>query len=88
MNTRTHIVIPQKLVAQIDRLVGKRGRSHFITEAATKELMRRRQLAALRQAAGAWGQEDHPELKGGVVAYVKNLRREGDSRLRKQARRG
>jgi hypothetical protein len=28
---RTHIVIPQQLVVEIDTLVGKRGRSAFFT---------------------------------------------------------
>ena len=48
---RTHIVISEQLVAQIDTLVGKRGRSNFLTQAAEKELMRLRQIQAL-QAAG------------------------------------
>ena len=54
MNTkRTHIVIPQQLVAEIDTLVGKRGRSAFLTQAAEKELMRLRQIKALESAAGS-----------------------------------
>ena len=53
MNTkRTHIVIPQQLVAEIDALVGKRGRSTFVTQAAEKEVMRLCQLRAVEAAAG------------------------------------
>lgn len=64
MNTkRTHIVIPQQLVTQIDALVGKRGRSAFLAQAAEKELMRLRQIKALEAAAGSWKDKDHPELK-------------------------
>ena len=84
MNTkRTHIVIPQELVAEIDTVVGKRGRSAFLTQAAEKELMRLRQLKALRAAAGSWKDEDHPELRQGAAKWVKKLRREYDRRFEK-----
>jgi len=84
MNTkRTHIIIPQELVAEIDTVVGKRGRSAFLTQAAEKELMRLRQLKALGTAAGSWKDEDHPELKQGAAKWVKKLRREYDRRFEK-----
>lgn len=79
---RTHIVIPSQLVAQIDTLVGKRGRSAFLTQAAVKELARLRQIRALEAAAGAWKDKDHPELKRGADRWVKQIRRETDRRLR------
>jgi Arc/MetJ-type ribon-helix-helix transcriptional regulator len=82
---RTHIVISEQLVAQIDTLVGKRGRSNFITRAAEKELMRLRQIKALQAAAGAWKDKDHPELKQGAAKWVKKLRREYDRRLERVA---
>jgi metal-responsive CopG/Arc/MetJ family transcriptional regulator len=81
VNTRTQVVISQDLVTAIDGLVGKRGRSQFIAQATAKELRRRRQLEALRQATGAWKAADHPELKRGAVAFVKELRREGGRRV-------
>src|SRR5437870_1262453 len=84
MNTkRTHIVIPQQLVAEIDTLVGKRGRSTFLTQAAEKELMRLRQMKALESAAGSWLDKDHPELKQGAAKWVKKLRKEYDRRFEK-----
>jgi hypothetical protein len=73
------VVILTALVAKIDELVSKRGRS-FLEDAVGKELMRRRQLRALRLAKGAWKKEEHPELRRGVVAYVKRLRRETEQR--------
>jgi Arc/MetJ-type ribon-helix-helix transcriptional regulator len=88
MNTkRTHIVIPQQLVAEIDTLVGKRGRSAFLTQAAEKELMRLRQIKALESAAGSWKDKDHPELKEGAAKWVKKLRQEYDQRFEKMTRR-
>ena len=79
---RTHIVIPAQLVAQIDTLVGKRGRSAFLIQAAVKELARLRQLRALQAAAGAWKDKDHPELKRGAGRWIKKMRRESDRKLR------
>ena len=84
MNTRrTHIVIPEPLVSEIDRLVGKRGRSEFLTQAAEKELRRLQQIRALENVAGAWKDKDHPELKGGASRWVKELRQESDRRFYK-----
>jgi len=65
MNRRTHVVLSDQLVKDIDTLVGSRQRSSFITQAAEKELMRLRQIEALKAAAGAWKDEDHPELQRG-----------------------
>ena len=84
MNTkRTQIVIAQQLVTEIDILVGKRGRSKFLTQAAEKDLMRLRQIKALEKASGSWKDKDHPELKQGAAKWVKGLRREYDRRFEK-----
>ena len=87
MNTRrTHIVIPEPLVDEIDRLVGKRRRSEFITRAAEKELQRLRQINALRAAVGAWQDKDHPELTKGAASWVRELRRETEKPVRRSGR--
>jgi metal-responsive CopG/Arc/MetJ family transcriptional regulator len=83
MNKRTHVVIPAQLVQQIDTVVGKRGRSKFLTEAAEKELLRRRQMNAIDAAAGAWNDKDHPELKEGTAKWVRKLRQETEQRFKK-----
>jgi hypothetical protein len=87
MVKRTHIVIPQQLAAEIDTIVGKRGRSMFLARAAEKELMRLRQIKALESAAGSWKDKDHPELQQGASKWVKKLRKEYDLRFEKVARR-
>lgn len=88
MNTkRTHIVIPQQLVAEIDLIVGKRGRSAFLTQAAEKELMRVRQIKVLETVAGSWKDKDHPELQQGAAKWVKKLRREYDQRFERETSR-
>jgi hypothetical protein len=77
---RAHVVIPEELVAEIDGLVGRRGRSSFLAQAAASEVKRLRQLKALREATGAWKDEDHPELKAGAARWVARIREEGEKR--------
>jgi Arc/MetJ-type ribon-helix-helix transcriptional regulator len=83
MNKRTHVIIPEQLVKEIDRLVGSRRRSSFLTEAAEEKITSLRQLAALDAIKGAWKDSDHPELKQGSAKWVKKLRQETDRRLKK-----
>jgi hypothetical protein len=80
---RTHIIIPEPLVTEIDRLVGKRGRSEFLAQAAEKELRRLQQIRALENVGGTWKDKDHPDLKAGATRWVKELRKESEARLRK-----
>ena len=61
-------------MAEIDKLVGKRGRSAFLTELAQREIKLRRQRQALRDTAGAWKFEDHPELAQGTEAWIREIR--------------
>ena len=87
MNRRMHVVLSEQLVKEIDIVVGSRQRSSFLTEAAEKELMRRRQISALKAAAGAWKDKDHPELKHGSAAWVRKLRQETERRLKRETAR-
>ena len=87
MTSRTHITLPEEVRADLDRLVEKRSRSRFITDAIRKALLIARQKEALQQAAGAWKDKDHPELKSGAVHWVKELRKESERRLHKTANR-
>ncbi|MBZ5515799.1 MAG: hypothetical protein LAN62_13335 [Acidobacteriia bacterium] len=89
---RTHVILPEGLVTEIDALVGQRKRSAFLAEVAARELRRRRLLAFLAQDVPAWNPADHPDIEkaGGAAAWVKKLRRESDqaSRRRLRSRRG
>jgi Arc/MetJ-type ribon-helix-helix transcriptional regulator len=84
MTSRTHITLPEEIRADLDRLVGKRERSRFIVDALRKALLIARQKEALHEAAGAWKDKDHPELKAGAVAWVKKMRRDSEVRFKKQ----
>jgi hypothetical protein len=67
-------MLPAELVSDIDKLVGKRGRSAFLAELAHREIKLRRQREALREAAGARTVENHPELAQGADAWVRQIR--------------
>jgi len=77
------VILPVEVVADIDKLVGKRGRSAFITEVAREEILRRKQRSALRKAAGSWKDKDHPELTEGAAAWVSRMRTESEERFRR-----
>jgi len=87
MNRRTQVVLSDRLVRDIDALVGARQRSTFITQAAEKELMRRRQIQALKAARGVWKDEDHPELQRGSARWVRKLRQESERRFKSETAR-
>lgn len=79
---RAHVILPEDLLAEVDRLVGERGRSAFLAEVVQREIQRRKLLAALREAKGSWKTENHPELAEGSEAFVERLRQENDERLK------
>ena len=87
LNRRAHVILPVDVVADIDKLVGKRGRSAFLAELAQREIKLRRQREALRDAAGAWKDEDHPELAHGAAAWISRIRSLGSDRIEELERR-
>lgn len=87
MTKRTHVVLSEQLVKDIDTVVGARQRSSFLTQAAEKELVRLRQIKALKAAVGIWKDKDHPELKEGSVKWVQKLRRENERRFKRETSR-
>jgi hypothetical protein len=81
---RAHVLLPMDLVREIDTIVGPRGRSAFLVETAREAIRRKRMLQFLDSAEPIWKEADHPELKHGSAAWVRKLRRENESRLRKK----
>ncbi|MFQ6090752.1 MAG: CopG family ribbon-helix-helix protein [Candidatus Bipolaricaulia bacterium] len=85
---RTNVMLPEELLEEIDRVAGKRKRSRFIAEAIEEKLARVRFEEALAQAAGAWSDENHPELKTqeDINRYLERVRRSTDERIRSRSR--
>jgi hypothetical protein len=74
LSRRAHVILPVEVVADIDKLVGKRGRSAFLTELARREIKLRHQRQVLRETFRAGKTEDHPELTQGATAWMQQIR--------------
>jgi metal-responsive CopG/Arc/MetJ family transcriptional regulator len=74
---RTHVVIDDGTLHEIDELVGPRGRSRFLEEAAREKLERIRLEKALVSTAGILKGKDHPEFmdQAAINAWVRAQRR-------------
>ncbi len=62
-NERLNVVLPRSLVEELRALVPARKRSQVIAEALAEKLVLLRQAKAVREAAGAWSDDEHPELR-------------------------
>jgi hypothetical protein len=80
---RTLVPIPRDLAMAIDKVAGHRQRAAFIVSLVEREIRRREQREALREAAGSWKDEDHPELAEGADKWVREMRQESIERLEK-----
>lgn len=85
---RTHIVVPEELIQEVDRVAGKRRRSRFVEEAIREKLSRQTLGAALASTAGVLNPADYSEWASPekVSAWVKAGRREDDARLARKVR--
>lgn len=84
MKIKTHIAIPEDILAEVDQVAGKRQRSHFIAEATREKLERARFLKVLETTGGSWSDKMHPELRTprSVESYVREKRQQYRKRLK------
>ena len=59
--TRTHVVLPTELLAEIDAIVRPRERSKFLAEAAAEKLRRMRLVHLVDKVAGSLKDHVIPE---------------------------
>jgi hypothetical protein len=80
---RTHFIAPKDLIADVDKLVGPRRRSEFVTSAIAEKLKREKLLRLTREVAKLPPEEGVPgwETPEAVSKWVHDLRVEND-RLR------
>jgi len=85
---RTHIVVPDDLVQEVDRVAGKRRRSRFVQEAIREKLSRETLGAALAGTAGGLDPGDYPEwdTAAEVAAWVESGRLADNVRLARKLR--
>jgi metal-responsive CopG/Arc/MetJ family transcriptional regulator len=86
--TRAHIILPEDLLADIDRVAGKRKRSRFVESAIREKLSREMLASALRESAGAIDVAVYPEWSTpeDVSAWVATTRRDDSARLSSKLR--
>jgi hypothetical protein len=74
---RTHVILTDELLEAIDEVVGKRGRSRFLEEAAAEKLERLALADALEATAGiARGRGySHWRDRGATAEWVRETRR-------------
>jgi Arc/MetJ-type ribon-helix-helix transcriptional regulator len=71
---RIHISLDERLVSEIDELVGPRGRSPFVAEAVRRAVEEERGWRALERAAGAVSDQGH-DWDADPAAWVRAQRR-------------
>ena len=74
--TRTNVTLPARLLDEVDRYAGPRGRSRYVAEAVAQRVRRDALGAAIRETAGALvGRPGHmgPDE---VVRWIDELRAE------------
>jgi hypothetical protein len=59
---RINVVFPVRLLEDLDRLAPPRKRGQIIVAATAEYVRRLKLLTAIKETAGAWGDESHPEL--------------------------
>ncbi len=57
------VTLPKALLARLREHVPARQRSRFILEAVEERLALEEQVTALEETAGAWSDENHPEMR-------------------------
>ena len=77
---RAHVLMPRETVEAIDRVVGRRGRSRFLVDAAEEKLRRVRLLEAADRVAGSISEDDAPwwRTPDDILAWARDQRRDRD----------
>lgn len=79
------IPLPPDVVRAIETVAPDQDRTAFVVEAVQRELQRRQQIQAIREATGLW--KDYPDLPNSpqeLVAFMRRLRR-SEARVRSRA---
>ena len=74
--TRTNVTLPARLLEQVDRMAGPRGRSRYVAEAVAQRVRRDELGAAIRETAGAMRGQPGWMSPDEVVRWVDELRSE------------
>lgn len=84
---RAHVLMPRETVEAIDRVVGRRGRSRFLADAAEEKLRRIRLIEAADRLAGSISEDDAPwwRTPDDILAWVRAQRLDMDDARREES---
>lgn len=70
------VMLPEALLSRLREHVPARQRSRFILEAIEERLALEEQITALAETAGAWSDQNHPEMRTDedIDHWLDNLR--------------
>jgi len=74
---RTHVILGDEVIEAIDKVVGQRGRSRFLEEAAREKLDRLELEQVIRDGAGSLKEKDYPHWRdqASINEWVRAQRR-------------
>lgn len=80
---RMNLYITKSVMDDLRRAVPARERTRFVEEVLAREIRRRKLKAALKASAGAWKDEDHPDMMTGadIDRWIEEQRRLGSRDL-------
>ena len=66
---RINVTFPEHLLDELDKLVPLRKRSQIIVMATAEYVRKLELLSAIKETAGVWGEDSHPELAGSAINH-------------------
>ena len=76
---RTHVMLPESLVEELDATVEPRRRSAFVEAAIREKLLRERQRTSLRSTAGGLRSKPGAAWSADPSTWVRSLREQDES---------
>ena len=78
---RTNVILPNDLVAEIDKLAGERKRSKFLEEAARDRIEAEKLKVAFEKARGILKGDPRFDTRSKVRKYIRDFRRRNSYRF-------
>jgi hypothetical protein len=80
---RMNLYITKSLMDDLRRVIPARERTRFVEEVLAREIRRRKLKSALKASAGAWKDEDHPDMMTGadIDRWIEEQRKLGSGDL-------
>lgn len=78
---RTNVILPDELVAEIDKIAGPRNRSKFLEETARERIYEEKLKKAFEEARGILKDDPRFSTRAKVRKYIRDFRRKNSVRF-------